>query len=303
MNGSPKAIQMQGEHMSKPNKVTGNQAEGLRNLTRSKPVKVIAVSAGKGGVGKSNVSVNLSVALALKGRKVLLLDADLGLANIDIMLGLHTKYNLSHVIDGMCHLTDIMLDGPPGIKVIPAASGTEYMTQLSAAEHAGIIDSFNELTDDFDYMIIDTAAGISDTVLSFTRSSQEVIVIVCDEPTSLTDAYAFIKVMNKRYKWSDFHVLANMVRNIKDGRELYNKLYRVSEQFLDVRLEYLGAIPFDDKVHQAVKKQKPVLELYPDSMAAKALMQVAEDVEKWPFKRSVGGNTSFFLERLVAQER
>ncbi|QRN03275.1 P-loop NTPase [Legionella sp. MW5194] len=280
----------------------GNQADGLRNISRSKPVKVIAVSAGKGGVGKSNVSVNLAVALAQKDKKVLLLDADLGLANIDIMLGLHTKFNLSHVIQGICNLTDIMLTGPYDIKVIPAASGTEYMTQLSAAEHAGIIDAFNELTDDFDYMIIDTAAGISDTVLSFTRSSQEIIVVVCDEPTSLTDAYALIKVMSKRYEWTHFHILANMVRSVKDGRELFNKLYRVAEQFLDVSLDYLGAIPFDNQVHEAVKKQKAVLVAYPECSATKAIHQLAENVEDWPFRRSLGGNTSFFLERLVAGE-
>lgn len=286
--------------MSKVKQPVSDQADGLRNITRSKPVKVIAVSAGKGGVGKSNVSVNLAVALAQKDKKVLLLDADLGLANIDIMLGLHTKYNLSHVIGGVCHLTDIMLTGPHNIKVIPAASGTEYMTQLSPAEHAGIIDSFNELTDDFDYMIIDTAAGISDTVLSFTRSSQEIIVVVCDEPTSLTDAYALIKVMSKRYEWSHFHILANMVRHVKEGRELFNRLYRVTEQFLDVSLDYLGAIPFDERVHDAVKKQKAVLEAYPDCPASKAIQQLAVNVEDWPFKCSLGGNTSFFLERLVA---
>lgn len=286
--------------MSKINRDGLDQAAGLRHLSRSKPVKVIAVSAGKGGVGKSNISVNLAVALAQKDKNVLLLDADLGLANIDIMLGLHSKYNLSHVVQGFCHLSDIMMQGPCGIRLIPAASGTESMTQLSTAEHAGIIDSFNELTDDVDYMIIDTAAGISDTVLSFVRSSQEVIVVVCDEPTSLTDAYALIKVMSKRYEWSHFHVLANMVRTLREGKELFNKLYRVAEHFLDVRLDYLGAIPFDERVHDAVKKQKPVLITYPESQAAKALLQLADTIEDWPVKNALGGNTSFFLERLVA---
>ncbi|MDP3269322.1 MAG: MinD/ParA family protein [Legionella sp.] len=288
--------------MSKSNKSIKDQAAGLRTMSRSKPVKVIAVTAGKGGVGKSNVSVNLAVALAKLNKNVMLLDADLGLANVDIMLGLHTKYNLSHVIQGVCHLSDIILQGPNGIRVIPAASGTEFMTQLTHAEHAGIIDAFNELTDDLDYMIIDTAAGISDTVLSFTRSSQELIVVVCDEPTSLTDAYALIKVMSKRYEWTHFHILANMVRHLKDGRDLFNKLFRVSEQFLDVHLDYLGAIPFDEHVHKAVKKQKPVLLAYPDSPASASLIELAEDVNNWPYKPILGGNTSFFLERFVAGE-
>lgn len=288
--------------MSKTKKSLADQAAGLRKLSRNKPVKVIAVTAGKGGVGKSNVSVNLAVALAQQNKKVMLLDADLGLANIDIMLGLHTKYNLSHVIQGGCHLSDIILNGPLGIQVIPAASGTEFMTQLNSMEHAGLIDAFNELTDDLDYLIIDTAAGISDTVLSFTRSSQELIVVVCDEPTSLTDAYALIKVMSKRYEWKQFHILANMVRNIKDGRELFNKLLKVSEQFLDVQLDYLGAIPFDEHVHKAVKKQKPVLIASPDCEAAVSIREISEQVNQWHFRTSVGGNTSFFIERMISSE-
>jgi flagellar biosynthesis protein FlhG len=288
--------------MSKISKSIKDQASGLRNLSRTKPVKVIAVTAGKGGVGKSNISINLAIALAQLNKSVMLLDADLGLANIDIMLGLHPKYNLSHVIQGICHLSDIILRGPNGIRVIPASSGTESMTQLTQTEHAGIIDAFNELTDDLDYMIIDTAAGISDTVLSFTRSSQELIVVVCDEPTSLADAYALIKIMSNRYEWTHFHILANMVRNLKDGRELFNKLLRISEQFLDVQLDYLGAIPFDEHVHKAVKKQKPVLIAYPDSSASASLRELADGVNNWPYKPSLGGNTSFFLERLVAGE-
>lgn len=280
----------------------GDQAAGLRNLTRGKSVEVIAVTAGKGGVGKSNVSVNLAVALAQREKKVLLLDADLGLGNIDIMLGLHTQYDLSHVIQGTCQLNDIILQGPNNIKIIPAASGTEFMTQLGQRRHAGLIDAFNELTEDLDYIIIDTAAGISETVLSFTRSAQELLVVVCDEPTSLTDAYALIKVMSKRYGWSKFHIIANMVRNEKDGMDLFNKLFRVSEQFLQVKLDYLGAIPFDEQVHQAVKRQKPVLMAYPDSHAAASIKELAARVTKWPIKSLLGGNTSFFLERLVMDE-
>lgn len=278
-----------------------DQAEGLRNLSKAKPVKVIAVTAGKGGVGKTNVSVNLSMSLVKQGKKVLLLDADLGLANIDIMLGLHTKYNLSHVIRGQCPIEDIILTTPCGLKVIPASSGTEDMLQLSPAQHAGIINAFNELTEDFDYLIIDTAAGISDTVLSFVRSSQEVIVVVCDEPTSLTDAYALIKVMNKRYEWCHFHILANMVGSLREGRELFAKLYRVSDQFLDVTLDYMGAIPFDEKVRMAVKKQQAVLSAFPQSDAANQFYSVAKNIHEWPESLTVGGNTSFFIERLVAQ--
>ncbi|MGQ3891318.1 MinD/ParA family protein [Legionella sp. CNM-4043-24] len=267
----------------------------------SKPVKVIAVSAGKGGVGKSNIAINLAVALAEMGKKVLLLDADLSLANIDIMLGLSARYNLSHVMQGVCRLADIMLTGPYDIKVIPAASGTDYMAQLSPVQHAGIIDAFNELTDEFDYMIIDTAAGISDTVLSFARSSQEIILVICDQPTSLTDSYALIKVMSQRFGRSHFHVLSNMVRSAQEGRDVFDRLYQVADQFLEVHLNYLGMVPFDDLVHQAVKRQKSVLMAYPEAQASKAFQQLAGVVDGWPFKRAPGGNTSFFLERLVAE--
>lgn len=284
------------------NDILGDQAAGLRNMARIKPVKVIAVTAGKGGVGKSNVSVNLAVALAQLNSKVMLLDADLGLGNIDIMLGLHTKYDLSHVLQGVCQLNDVVLEGPHGLKIIPAASGTEFIAQLAHKKQAGIIDAFNELTENLDYLIIDTGAGISETVLSFTRSAQELLVVVCDEPTSLTDAYALIKVMSKRYGWSNFHIVANMVRSEKDGRDLFNKLFRVSEQFLEVKLDYLGAIPFDEHVHKAVKNQKPVLMAYPDSLAASSIKTLAAGVVKWPFASLLGGNTSFFLERLVMDE-
>lgn len=271
-------------------------------MAETKPVKVLAVTAGKGGVGKSTAAINIAVGLALQNKKVMLLDADLGLGNVDILLGLKVKYNLAHVIQGVCSLSDIILHGPYGIQVIPAASGAEFMTKLSPTEHAGIIDSFNELTDSLDYMIIDTAAGISETVLSFVRSSQELIIMLCDEPTSMADAYALIKLMSKRFEWGHFHILVNMVRQMKEGRELFNKLYQAVEQFLDIQLDYLGAIPFDEQVHQAIKKQQAVLVAYPDCLASEAFRELANNIMNRPFKPYLGGNTSFFLERLVAGE-
>lgn len=266
----------------------------------SRQVTVIAVTAGKGGVGKSNIAVNLAVALSLRKKKVMVLDADLGLANIDILLGLNSPFNLSHVLEGACQLSDIILEGPRGIRVVPAAAGTESMAELTAVEHAGIIDAFNDLTETLDFMIIDTAAGISDTVLSFTRSSDEILVVVCDEPTSITDAWALIKVMRKRYQRDHFHILANMVRNQREGRALFNNLYRAADQFLDVQLHYAGAILFDQKMREAVKKQQSVLEVFPDSAVSQNLKALAETVLKWP-RQEVSGNTSFFLERLIVR--
>ncbi|VAW81634.1 Flagellar synthesis regulator FleN, partial [hydrothermal vent metagenome] len=167
-----------------------DQAAGLRRMAQPNPVRAIAVTSGKGGVGKTNVSVNLSVALAERGRKVMLMDADLGLANVDVLLGLHPNGNLSHVIDGQRTLEEIIVRGPSNIMVVPAASGVKRLAELSTMENAGLIRAFSELNHDVDILIIDTAAGINESVTSFSRAAQEVVVVVCDEPASMTDAYA-----------------------------------------------------------------------------------------------------------------
>ena len=156
-----------------------DQASGLRRM-KQQMVKVIAVTGGKGGVGKTNVTLNLAMAMAQMGKKVLVLDADLGLANCDVMLGLRVEKNLFHVLSGEADLDDILIEGPFGIKIVPATSGTQSMTELSPAEHAGLIRAFSELRTAFDVLLIDTAAGISDMVLSFSRASQDVLVVVCD---------------------------------------------------------------------------------------------------------------------------
>lgn len=152
------------------------------------PVQVIAVTGGKGGVGKTNVSVNLSLALAELGRRVMLLDADLGLANVDVLLGLTPKRTLADVIEGRCELRDVLLQGPGGIRIVPAASGTQSMVHLTPAQHAGLIQAFSDIGDNLDVLVIDTAAGIGESVVSFVRAAQEVLLVVCDEPTSITDA-------------------------------------------------------------------------------------------------------------------
>jgi flagellar biosynthesis protein FlhG len=276
-----------------------DQAAGLRQMTQTKPVQVIAVSGGKGGVGKTNVSVNLAVALAEIGKKVMVLDADLGLANIDVVLGLHPKYDLSHVLRGEKELEEIIIEGPEGIRLIPGASGIQHMAELSPAEHAGIIRAFSDMGSDIDIMIVDTAAGISDTVISFTRASQEVIVVVCDEPASITDAYAIIKLLNKEYGSTRFRILANMVQTAQEGRDLYNKMCAVTDRYLDVMLSFMGAIPFDENLKKAVRSQKPVVLAFPRSKAAQAFKNLARKVETWPLPQGANGQMQFFVERLV----
>ena len=192
------------------------------------PVQVIAVTGGKGGVGKTNVSVNLALALADLGRRVVLLDADLGLANVDVLLVPTTKRTLADVIAGECDLRDVLIQGPVGIRVVPAASGTPSMVQLSSLQHAGLIQAFSELGDELDVLIIDTAAGIGDSVVSFVRAAQEVLLVVTDEPTSITDAYALIKLLNRYSGISRFRVLANMANARQEGRNLFAKLTKVT---------------------------------------------------------------------------
>jgi flagellar biosynthesis protein FlhG len=276
-----------------------DQAAGLRRMTEPRPVRVIAVSSGKGGVGKTNVSVNLGVAMAEEGQRVMLLDADLGLANVDVMLGLHPEFDLSHVIQGSRTLEEVIVTGPSGLQIVPASSGTKAMAELGPMEHAGVIRAFSELSHDLDVLIIDTAAGIADSVVSFSRAAQEVIVVVCDEPASITDAYALIKLLSREYGIQRFRVLANMAQSAQEGRELFAKISRVTERYLDVTLDFIGMIPFDDYLRKAVKRQKAVVEAYPRSRAAMAFKTLAQKADKWPIPTGAAGHLEFFVERLI----
>lgn len=283
------------------NKDAVDQAAGLRRLGRAAPVRVIAVSSGKGGVGKTNVSVNLALAFCQSGKRTLLLDADLGLANVDVLLGLHPRYNLLHVLEGRCTLEEVVVSGPAGLKIIPAASGIQRMAELSAAEHGGLIRAFSDLSDDLEVLVVDTAAGISDSVVSFARACHEVLVVVCDEPASITDAYALIKVLS-REGHGRFRILANMARSLDEGRALYAKLERVTERFLDVTLEYAGCVPHDEYLRKAVQRQQAVVEAYPNSRSAAAFKKLAGAADKWPTAPGAAGHLQFFFERLLHAE-
>jgi flagellar biosynthesis protein FlhG len=268
-------------------------------MSKHNPVQVIAVSGGKGGVGKSNVSINLAIALSEMGRRVVVLDADLGLANIDVLLGITANRNLADVLSGECSLREVLVDGPGGTRIVPASSGTQRMTQLSTMEHAGLVNAFSELGDDIDVLIVDTAAGISEGVISFLRASQELLLVVCDEPTSITDVYALIKLMNREYGTTRFRILANQVRNEQEGKHLFEKLTRVTERFLDVALHYTGFVPYDEAVKKAVQRQRAVLEAYPRAKASLAIKTLAQKVDNWPLPTSPRGHLEFFVERLV----
>lgn len=288
--------------MSRFSERQADQAQGLRRMSSPRPVQVIAVTSGKGGVGKTNVSVNLSVALAHAGRKVMLMDADLGLANVDVLLGLQPRANLSHVLEGELGLDEILVEGPAGIRIVPAASGVARMAELTPAEHAGIVRAFSELSDPLDVLVVDTAAGLHDSVVSFCRAVHEVLVVVCDEPASITDAYALIKVLSRDNGISRVRVLANMVRGVEEGRALFRKLTAVCDRFLDVTLDYAGAVPHDEYLRKAVQRQQAVAIAYPASPAARAFKDLARKADTWPVPGGNSGRIEFFVERLVSSD-
>jgi len=264
------------------------------------PVRVVAITGGKGGVGKTNVSVNLAVSLAEMGKRTLLMDADLGLANVDVLLGLSPKFTLADLVAGRCGLEEVLLEGPEGVLVVPASSGFRHMAELTPAEHVGLVNVFSELQRALDFMIVDTAAGITDSVLTFCQAAQDTVVVVCDEPASITDAYALIKVLARERGLDRVHVIANMVRDPNEGRKLYEKLARVCERFLgDVALHYLGAVPQDDWLRRAVQRQQAVVKAYPGSPSARAITDIARTTARWQPPVGARGNVEFFVERLI----
>jgi len=266
---------------------------------RGQPVQVIAVTGGKGGVGKTTVSVNLATALAAAGKRVVLLDGDLGLANADVFLGLSPRYTLAHVMSGERTLDEVVVQAPQGFQVIPAASGAADLATMSAAEHLGLVQAFSSLAAKVDVMIVDTAAGIAHSVLQFSQASQHVVVVVCDEPASLTDAYALVKVLSRNHGVGRFRVVANQVRAPGGGAELFRRFELVTARFLEVVLEFAGEIPEDEYLRRSVREQRTVFEAYPSCPAARAFKKLAARADTWPVPAGPRGNIEFFVERLV----
>ena len=237
---------------------------------------VISITSGKGGVGKTNISANLAYILAGMKKKTLLLDADCGLANIDLILGLTPKYNLYHVLKGEKTLRDAIINGPGGIKILPASSGIQEMTSLSMGQKLALQDEFNALQSRPEFMLIDTSAGINENVMYFNMVAMETIVVVTSEPTSLTDAYALIKVLYQRHAKKRFKLLVNMVKTQGEANEVYLRMAHATNHFLNLAIEQLGYVLYDDNMTKAVKQQKLLAELYPGSPSMACLRDVAE---------------------------
>ncbi|MDE2088058.1 MAG: P-loop NTPase [Xanthomonadaceae bacterium] len=278
----------------------GHQADGLLTAvpTTRRHCQTIAVTGGKGGVGKSTLAVNLGAALASAGREVMLLDADTGLANVDVMLGLSPIRHIGHLLDGECSLESLVMPAACGLQVVPAGSGARRLAQLDSNQLATIIRAFDELPRPPEFLLVDTAAGLSDSVTMFAAAVDDVVLVVCDEPASLTDAYGLAKVLSRDFGVRRLRMVANMVRNEGDARALYQKLARVCDRFLDVTVELVGFIPHDERLRQAIKRQAAVVDAWPSAPSSLAFKKLAGTVDKWKEPERAGlDRISFFAGR------
>jgi flagellar biosynthesis protein FlhG len=274
-----------------------------RYALKPRDVRVISVTSGKGGVGKTNITANLAYFLSKRNKKALVLDADAGLANIDVILGINPPYNLYHVLKGEKTLTQTIVDGPGGIKILPSASGIQEMTDLSRGQKLTLVDELNTLNDSVDFMLIDTAAGISSNVMYFNMAAKEIIVVTSPEPTALTDAYALIKILYQRYAKRRFRLIVNMVKNASEAKEVYARLSRATDHFLNLTIEYLGYIVLDEKVKDAVRQQTALAEIYPQSPAARCLEKIADKLSAENVTDYENGSIIFFWENILDKNR
>ncbi len=265
----------------------------------SQPPRVICVTSGKGGVGKTNVAVNLAFWLSKHGKRVLLLDADLNLANIDVLLGLTPQYNLHDVFTGTKTLQDILIEGPGGMKILPASSGIMEMADLTESQKLSFMTEIETFDHSIDFLLIDTAAGINNNVVYFNLAALERIVVLSPEPTSLTDAYALIKVLSTQHDVKKFRILINSAVNEKEALGVFKKLSVVADRFLPtLSLDYLGYIPFDRKLPQAVRQQRLVSELYPKAAASSMFSELSEHLSEEQPDTKADGNIKFFWQGL-----
>jgi flagellar biosynthesis protein FlhG len=263
-------------------------------------VKVIAVTSGKGGVGKTNVVANLALALANIGKRVLIFDADMGLGNIDVLLGLAPMYNLSHVLKDGKKFQDILVTGPSGIKILPAGSGVDSLCNLSPEQQMNLFSEVEQLGDLIDVMLIDTAAGINSNVLFFNMAAQEILVVATPEPTSITDAYALIKVLYTKHGVKHFRLLVNSVESSAEGLNIYKKLSLVTDKFLKISIDYSGHILTDLNIPKYVCQQRLFLEIFPKSKASSCFAQLATTVTNMQPPQGLKGNIQFFWKHLVS---
>ena len=263
--------------------VTGNQARTLKNIVSSKmksfSLRVLAVSSGKGGVGKTNIVANLAYVLSKQDKKVLVVDADLGLNNIDILLGLNPKFHIGHVLSGEKNVQDIITEGPAGIHLLPAGGGLQELTQLDDEKKVVLMEELDQVSSRYDFLIFDTGAGISTNVTYFCSAAHEILLVATTEPTSLTDVYALIKTLHTKHAQKYFRIIINSVGSESEARLIFRNLAAVADRFLpDVSVEYLGYILLDPVVTKAVRQQKAFSELYPGSKVTQCINRLVQKI-------------------------
>jgi len=291
-----------------------DQAKGLRKVVKKQALlrrkvkmgsnnkdlpRVIAVTSGKGGVGKTNIVGNMAVCLSQMGKRVVIIDADVGLANMDIIFNLRPEYDIRHVIRSQKTLNQVMVESGHGIKILPGGSGFSDLTQLNEGEKLNLLSEFETLSDQADIILVDTGAGISSNVLYFNCACDECIVIATREPTSITDAYAMMKVMSREYGTKYFKLIVNMVDSDDDAKKVYASLSAALDKFLkNVVLEYLGPIPFDRQLQMAVRNRELVMDKSPDSSSAGAIKDIAIRLANQALRTNSNGNLTFFMNRV-----
>ncbi len=262
-------------------------------------IKIIAVTGGKGGIGKTTISVNLAVSMAKAGKRVLLFDADLGLANVDVLLGLKPKLTINDVVEGRCSLDEVCLSGPYGIKIIPGASGIQSLTDMPRAHSVALIQSFESMAEKMDVMIIDTAAGISRQVIDFTNASQHIMLSLCNDPSSLMDSFAVIKILNQQYARRQFGIVVNKVKNMREGYQVFLRFQETVAKFMNVQIEYLGFIPRDDYIAIAARENASIVDRFGFAPAALAIQQISQGMNAWLDEKETHGGIQYFFESIL----
>jgi flagellar biosynthesis protein FlhG len=265
--------------------------------------QVIGVASGKGGVGKTTVAVNLAAALGQRGHRVLLLDADLGMANAQVALGVRSPLNISHLLSGEKTLRELLVPAAPGVQLVPGASGLRDMAALDMSQVATIIHAFDALQESVDYLVVDVAAGISPSVLTFMAACQRRIVVLQDQPAAIADAYGLIKVMTQDQDLEEIYLVANAVQGDAHGQQLAQFVNDVTLKFLGRTVKYLGCVGADDIVQQAQRKYRSVIDFAPSSRAASDLRRLAQALEKLPPLQEPGGQMQFFMERMLQAQQ
>jgi flagellar biosynthesis protein FlhG len=280
-----------------------DQAEGLRRLLNRNFVRVVTVTAGRTGVGKTQAVINLATALARRGRKVMVFDEQAGKNNLEYALGLPGQYDLLDVVRRERHLEEVLLSGPPGVEIVPAARGVKALADLTPSEQEWLVQSFHTLSDSVDVVLIDAVAGLADHALSLTLAAQEVVVTLSRDPASITDAYALIKRLSRDYAKQRFRILVSKVRETGEGETIFKNFAATAQRFLGVNILFMGEVPYEEELRQAARLKQPVVDAFPASDAAAAFRRLAETVDEWPCPREDNSRLDGFMQRLIMNSR